>query len=658
MASSFSLFHRRVKSLQSQTKLSIITLYQYKPLPEGRFIRLLELKPGDYDDPILFDLRIVEHKNAPAYEAISYAWGDPKITTRVQCQGRTIKITKNLCRGLRRMRYKDKPRTLWADAVCIDQSNLAERGHQVAFMGDIYQQAETVLMWLGEASEPGVDEQCASLIRDADVIYTSLFNANGYSNFIKTRSSKDEITVDEYNLLQDARWMAFMTMINSPYFKRLWILQEVGFAESAIVMYGAISTAFSKMMSLAVTVDQRSSHSFLADHAPEISQAQSQCYVLSQAFQDVWTAFRAQNKWIEESPILSNIRYAVLHGTEDKHLLLWLLNLGRSKNASDPRDYIYALLGHPAARVQRAYEPCTIVAPDYTLSTQAVFKALTLQFTRLYDSLEVLCTVWHESTADLQCSPSWVTQWNKDPKTAQLNRYAGAPQLVWGKDPAVMKVQCQGNSLATVGIVFDSVTTCSRSFEYNDRRRLVTTSARGASTRKRVNPMHECWSVIEEHAVSSRTNDSFLAKQMLETMFAGLNQVSLSDAKAYHLQTSKEDECPALLVAIGEAANEGNARKFEHDLAFLWNRRFVMTSNDRMGLAPQIARPGDRCCVIFGCSRPLIIRPVDGAENHYRLVGECYVHGAMNREILDEWYADGGDASSNGRHKRQDIILV
>ncbi|TFB00421.1 hypothetical protein CCMA1212_007750 [Trichoderma ghanense] len=39
------------------------------------------------------------------------------------------------------------------DAICIDQKNLKERGHQVQQMGDIYKQAERVLFWLGAGTD-------------------------------------------------------------------------------------------------------------------------------------------------------------------------------------------------------------------------------------------------------------------------------------------------------------------------------------------------------------------------------------------------------------------------------------------------------------------------------------------------------------------------
>ena len=43
-------------------------------------------------------------------------------------------------------------RTIWIDAICIDQNNVLERNHQVRNMVRIYAQAEHVLIWLREAA--------------------------------------------------------------------------------------------------------------------------------------------------------------------------------------------------------------------------------------------------------------------------------------------------------------------------------------------------------------------------------------------------------------------------------------------------------------------------------------------------------------------------
>src|SRR6266536_764396 len=56
----------------------------------------------------------------------------------------------NLVSALRHLRLKDIARTMWVDAICIDQSNIDERGHQVALMTKIYSLAKCDLLWIGD----------------------------------------------------------------------------------------------------------------------------------------------------------------------------------------------------------------------------------------------------------------------------------------------------------------------------------------------------------------------------------------------------------------------------------------------------------------------------------------------------------------------------
>jgi hypothetical protein len=55
----------------------------------------------------------------------------------ITCNGEVRGIQANLYYALQRIRHRDRSRLIWADALCIDQSNKRERGHQVRLMGSI-----------------------------------------------------------------------------------------------------------------------------------------------------------------------------------------------------------------------------------------------------------------------------------------------------------------------------------------------------------------------------------------------------------------------------------------------------------------------------------------------------------------------------------------
>lgn len=119
-------------------------------LPTETSFRLLELLPGSDETPISYRLQIKDWKNAPSYEAVSYAWGDVSKRTPSICDGCLLMISVGLKDALTEMRYRDHTRLLWVDAICIDQKNIEERGIQVSNMRSIYMGAKGVLVWLGK----------------------------------------------------------------------------------------------------------------------------------------------------------------------------------------------------------------------------------------------------------------------------------------------------------------------------------------------------------------------------------------------------------------------------------------------------------------------------------------------------------------------------
>ena len=119
-------------------------------------IRLLSLEPMDPEEGsqiIRCHLTSVLLDQAPAYEALSYCWGDMTDMLPISCNDSLLQIGASLKSALLYLRRKDQTRLLWIDAICINQENLPERGSQVRIMCDIYRNAERVVSWLGEAAD-------------------------------------------------------------------------------------------------------------------------------------------------------------------------------------------------------------------------------------------------------------------------------------------------------------------------------------------------------------------------------------------------------------------------------------------------------------------------------------------------------------------------
>jgi len=69
-----------------------------------------------------------------------------------------IRVTRNLHAALKRLRFSDRPRTLWVDAICINQADNEEKSHQIALMGEIYGKTTRGIIFLGEELEADQNE--------------------------------------------------------------------------------------------------------------------------------------------------------------------------------------------------------------------------------------------------------------------------------------------------------------------------------------------------------------------------------------------------------------------------------------------------------------------------------------------------------------------
>ncbi|KIM96069.1 hypothetical protein OIDMADRAFT_90441, partial [Oidiodendron maius Zn] len=125
-------------------------------------IRLIHLQPGQGDEPVSCSLVAANIDDSLQYEAISYVWGEWWDAAKLFLDGIPFKVTKNLYLALECVRSPTDEKVLWADAICINQEDPAERSAQVRIMRDIYERAHRVLVWLGR--EDKEDEQAIALI--------------------------------------------------------------------------------------------------------------------------------------------------------------------------------------------------------------------------------------------------------------------------------------------------------------------------------------------------------------------------------------------------------------------------------------------------------------------------------------------------------------
>lgn len=136
-------------------------------LREIRLLRLLHLpkhtaeQDGASARPITLHCELSIHQlhedSHSEYTALSYVWGLPASSESssnanvIVLNGQTLPVQPNLLSALRSFWDRNDGVFIWADALCINQSDPAEKKVQIALMGDIYRLASKTIIWLGEA---------------------------------------------------------------------------------------------------------------------------------------------------------------------------------------------------------------------------------------------------------------------------------------------------------------------------------------------------------------------------------------------------------------------------------------------------------------------------------------------------------------------------
>jgi hypothetical protein len=359
------------------TTLIMGTIYDAVPLDHDRsntnirVIEILRRYQADKDEPIAcafhticlqerhpyrFDLELDDEVEMVPYTALSYTWGPPDEGKYILLNGKPFNVRENLWRFLKeasnrganaslkdveRERPRSRQPTLfWIDAICIDQSQVEERNHQVAMMGRIYSEASGVLVWLGTASS-----HLSHLLRQMHCL-----------------------TVDEdYRLhwyLSHTEWLqaedSFEELCNKDYWQRLWVVQEYLLARNIVIWCGQENVDPEKLRWL-VFVDFNKTKDLSKTYAVELIQGRK-------------------------------VRDA--HATR-LSLKRHLDDFGTRMKCADVRDRVYGLL----SLVNEEELEELNIRPDYSLSVTELFAELYLAFAckrktePLSDVLNTLCAV-------------------------------------------------------------------------------------------------------------------------------------------------------------------------------------------------------------------------------------------------------------------------
>ncbi|KAK4497941.1 hypothetical protein PRZ48_010597 [Zasmidium cellare] len=347
---------------------------------EVRQFRLLTIKKGKGNDDIRCILQSLdlEGPETPSWVTVSYCWGDPRERIPLEVNGHTIFVPPNARDAIVRLRLPSEDRVVWIDSVCINQADLKERSLQVRSMGLLYRKAEANYIFLGHPS--GVHtERIAQILRNgADRIRA----ARGSLNQAEEMGFMTGLVPQAWlvNGVISAADMALLEpLFHSPWFQRLWVVQEASLANHNVCLFGASSFPLEDVLLNASINTKPTSFGLESSRGVFAAAAMRQFAVSSHQPLEL-----GGEQFLRYHPII------------------------RTMNTTDPRDRVFAILDLYRHRAGLQSLP-ELLMPDYTKPTSDVFRDATRHALSEPASGGLLSTICHRSDADMYANgySSW-----------------------------------------------------------------------------------------------------------------------------------------------------------------------------------------------------------------------------------------------------------
>ncbi|CAH0017800.1 unnamed protein product [Clonostachys rhizophaga] len=616
-------FARPNETLKNASPRSHAELYQ--SLNGADEIRVMELKPGNWDDGLCASLHHCSMESEIGYEtpgrrywkkrpmeytAISYAWGKLVYDGTIDCDGHTKAITKTLEVALRHFRHPQDSILIWVDQICINQGDEGEKTQQVLLMGKIYGLAMNTVAWLGEADSktPGSFDILGELGVRLQYSY-------------RIRCPGDLIS-----------------LLCRPWFSRLRIIQEVVLSENLWIKCGphvlhwdVVSNGCGRLVDAGIIGWLGS----LIEDGPE---AANTCQALRQLMSQ-----QDSTSYLAPTGIRARI--------------FTLLKMTQHALCSDPRDKIYGMLAMASQKEERTFR--VDYSSGYTFSNLYLDVAIdeTSPIQKYEGSIHSLLSAVEASQLEMTMPlplPSWVPDWRPDRR--RLSRPFGGGRTYTGyrfcasgdsepnfelnpADNSQLHIQAyEVDSIADISNVF-----LSPSLSYQE----------AASSNRDLLSCLDLSARLKKYPGSCTVFDAFWL-----TTVAGVDETG--DAPAPHTfaeafsilfdaTTGRTPSLPGQSYTKRQQLPEGRGRLTPAHLreksigttygnalsafqAAMSGRRFGITAKGYIGLFPCASSRGDSIILVSGCPVPYVIRRV--GQDQWRYLGECYVHGMMNREVI------------------------
>jgi hypothetical protein len=563
--------------------------YQYLPLNEDeKTIRLVTLDAGSFSDRIRVSLHtaVLSDESIPVYEALSYTWGSQKdpIDILVGPEENYLAVTRNLAKALPYLRYTDKPRILWIDAICVNQQDLKERSLQVQRMADVYSMADRVVVWIGT---PSWKSDLALKAFKETAYHVSVEWATGGQ--LKP-AARDDVNPDFANKDIEVPFVAptliaMIGVLSRPWFDRLWIWQEIQLAnDKAIIVCGYEDITWKDFRKAVTCISTK------AEGSSDSSELQ---YDLCNVARKV-------------------LRLCFSH--LDADFIEMILNTRNSKCAN-PRDKVYALMGVMGKSVDKF----PMQPPDYEKPVTEVYQETVVQHIKHFQRLSILklCQGDIDSWNDL---PSWVPDlripltYTEKPRSQNADARTFA--VVEFDEVSSMKlkgVSCQ--EISSVRVLDDF-------------------KAQQKSVLKIIRNLAPLAGLSGNFDPNGREFQEYC-----KTLFWGCFSENIIPQDRFRLTEEHARRNLSLILThpkLDPIRLQDYSESIEVFLELaggsMPDQSFFTTTDRSFGFAPKKAKQGDLIYVLLGCEFPVVLRR--NPEGTFRLIGGCYTNKFMNGEAI------------------------
>ncbi|MCJ1353909.1 MAG: hypothetical protein MMC33_003896 [Icmadophila ericetorum] len=288
--------------------------------------------------------------------------------------------------------------------------------------------------------------------------------------------------------------------------------------------------------------------------------------------------------------------------------LLSLLQRFRNAQAMDPRDKVYALLA-----IANDTEAVNL-DPNYSLTWQQVYIRLAKYYIELQDCLSII-TMSAFCPKTLEELPSWVPDWRFVSEANTLNSFP--PEIpyntcLFGKgEPRVSE---DLKLLYVTGFRVDQI-----------------------KVKRKISKKKRC--TLHMWGPNAEREWKYIQRTWLQSCpppYEPKVDLCWGTPVAYHDAPLNADKDP-------DAEDLGHATRSRHspfsdDGLLLQGRAFCTTVKGRTGLIPKEARVGDIICILASLPVPVVLR--HAGKRKWYLIGECYVTGIMDGEVLEDLVED------------------